>query len=730
MPKTPRGASRPPKARTSGQSADPADTRSRPQETGKSVDLAVDTVEPGQAMTGNQGLKISDDQHGLKAGPRGPTLLEDFYLREKITHFDHERIPERVVHARGAAAHGVFHVYEDLSDLTKAGLLRDPAKETPVFVRFSTVAGSRGSSDTARDVRGFAVKFYTDEGVWDLVGNNMPVFFIQDAIKFPDLIHAVKPEPNNEIPQAASAHDTFWDFVSLTPESAHMLMWVMSDRALPRSFAMMEGFGVHTFRLVNAAGKSRFVKFHWKPIKGVHSLVWDEAQKLAGKDADFNRRDLFEAIERGDYPEWELGLQIVEEEDEFKFDFDLLDATKLIPEELVPVRRVGKMTLNRNPDNYFAETEQVAFHTGHVVPGIDFTNDPLLQGRLFSYIDTQLRRVGPNFAELPINRPLAPVHNNQRDGMARATINQGRVAYFPNRLGGGCPMHSPQAADAFRSYEQKVDGAKVRQRSESFSDHFSQATLFWNSMADWEKAHIAEAFAFELNQVENEDVRAHVMNELLVNVADELAQKVSAQTGIAVAPMGTPEAPTPSAPDPAGPLRPQAKDITSPTLSLDKPALLIKGRRIALLAGDGVDADQLKEIKEALLAQGCVVELIAAHAGVITDSDGKAQKVNRAAPNAPSVIYDGAVVLGGDSAGALSKSGLAIHFVNETFRHGKPIAFIANGNLVMKAAKFPKVGAQDGVITANGDDDDAIEAFVQALHQHRFPSRSIDSVPA
>src|ERR1700722_5956003 len=679
MPKRSRGRARPPIARTSGQSASAIDKESLHGETNKTSDLALDTVEPGEVMSGNQGVKISDDQNSLKAGPRGLTLMEDFHLREKITHFDHERIPERVVHARGAAAHGIFQVYEDLSDLTQAGLLTDPSRETPVFVRFSTVAGSRGSTDCARDVRGFAVKFYSEEGVWDLVGNNMPVFFIQDAVKFPDLIHAVKPEPNNEIPQAASAHDTFWDFASLTPESAHMLMWVMSDRALPRSFAMMEGFGVHTFRLVNAKGTSRFVKFHWKPIKGVKSLVWDEAQKISGKDPDFHRRDLFESIERGDYPEWELGLQIVEEKDEFKFGFDLLDPTKLIPEELVPVRRVGKMTLNRNPDNYFAETEQVAFHTGHVVPGIDFTNDPLLQGRLFSYIDTQLRRVGPNFAELPINRPLNPVCNNQRDAMARTVINKGRVSYFPNRLGGGCPMHSPEAADAFVSYAEKVDGAKIRQRSESFADHFSQATLFWNSMADWEKKHIAEAFAFELNQVENEEVRAHVMNELLVNVADELAQLVSAQTGIAVAPMGTPKAPTPSAPDPAGPLRPEPRDAMSPALSLDKPAKAIKGRKIALLAGDGVAAAQLGEMKKALLAQGCVVELIAAHAGVITDSAGKAQKVNRAAPNAPSVIYDGVVVLGGESAAALSKSGLAMHFVSEAFRHGKAIAFMSEG---------------------------------------------------
>jgi catalase len=504
-----------------------------------------------------------------------------------------------------------------------------------------------------------------------------------------------------------------------------MLMWVMSDRALPRSLAMMEGFGVHTFRLVNAKGQARFVKFHWKPLKGVHSLVWDEAQKISGKDADFHRRDLFESIERGDYPEWELGLQIVEEAEEFKFDFDLLDPTKLIPEELVPVRRVGKLTLNRNPDNYFAETEQVAFHTGHIVPGIDFTNDPLLQGRLFSYIDTQLCRVGPNFAELPINRPLVPVRNNQRDGMARTIINKGRVSYFPNRLGGGCPMHSPQAADAFRSYGEKIDGAKIRQRSDSFADHFSQATMFWNSMADWEKEHIAAAFAFELNQVENEDVRAHVMNELLVNIADELARKVSAQTGIAVSPMGTPEAPTPSAPDPSGPLRPQARDSASAALSLDRRAASVKGRKIALLAGDGVDAEQLAAVKKALLAEGCVVELVAAHAGVITDSKGKPQKVNRAAPNAPSVVYDGAIILGGDGAASLGKSGLAIHFVNEAFRHGKPLAFLTEGNLVMKAARLPKA---DGVISADGDA--AIAAFIKALHQHRFPRRAVDGIPA
>ncbi len=726
MAKPKSGKALPPKARSAGQSSGEMDARSRHQETAKTADLAPDTVDPGQVLTNNQGVAISDDQNSLKAGPRGPTLLEDIMMREKITHFDHERIPERVVHARGAAAHGVFELFDDLSEFTSAGVLTDTSRQTPVFVRFSTVAGSRGSADTPRDVRGFAVKFYAEEGVWDLVGNNMPVFFIQDAIKFPDLIHAVKPEPNNEIPQAASAHDTFWDFVSLTPESAHMLMWAMSDRALPRSLAMMEGFGVHTFRLINAAGQASFVKFHWKPVKGVHSLVWDESQKLMGKDADFHRRDLFESIERGDFPQWELGVQIVPEADEFKFDFDLLDPTKLIPEELVPVRRVGRMTLNRNTDNYFAETEQVAFHTGHIVPGIDFSNDPLLQGRLFSYIDTQLRRVGPNFAELPINRPLNPVRNNQRDGMGRATINKGRVAYFPNSLGGGCPMHQPEAVQAMRTYAEQIDAPKVRQRADSFSDHFSQATLFWNSMADWEKDHIAEAFAFELNQVEDEGVRNRAMNELLVNIAQPLAQRVSEQTGIAVNPAGTPANPTPSAPTPSGPLK-DASKLASPALSMDRPATSIKGRRIAILAGDGVDANQLKAMKEALQAQDVVVELIAAKAGSISDSAGKAQKVNRAAPNAASVIYDGVYVPGGASAASLAKSGLAVHFLNECFRHGKPICATAEGQQVLKAASFGKAGAGDGVVIG---DATAPDAFVAALKQHRFPRRKIAGVPA
>ncbi|HCA62519.1 MAG TPA: catalase HPII, partial [Pseudomonas sp.] len=481
----------------------------------------------GEALRTNQGVKIADNQNTLKAGGRGPSLLEDFIMREKITHFDHERIPERIVHARGAAAHGVFVSYADHSWLTKASFLAAEGKETPVFVRFSTVQGSRGSADTVRDVRGFATKFYTDEGNFDLVGNNMPVFFIQDAIKFPDFVHAVKPEPHNEIPQAQSAHDTFWDFVSLTPESAHMVLWTMSDRALPRSYRAMEGFGVHTFRLINAEGVSRFVKFHWKPVAGAFSLIWDETLKIAGKDPDFNRRDMWESIEMGDYFEWELGVQVVEEADEHKFDFDLLDPTKIIPEELVPVQKLGKMTLNRNPDNFFAETEQAAFHIGHIVPGIDFTNDPLLQGRLFSYTDTQLLRLGgPNFHEIPINRPLCPFHNNQRDAFHRQTIHKGRANYEPNSIDNGWPKETPPAAQGggFESYPERVEGHKIRNRSESFGDHFSQATLFWNSMSGPEKEHIIGAYTFELGKVERVFIRERQVNEILANIDLELAR--------------------------------------------------------------------------------------------------------------------------------------------------------------------------------------------------------------
>ncbi len=484
----------------------------------------------GRVLTTNQGVPIADNQNSLKAGLRGPTLLEDFILREKVTHFDHERIPERIVHARGSAAHGLFQCYESLANLTRASLFAEAGKRTPVFVRFSTVAGERGSTDTARDVRGFAVKFYTDEGNWDLVGNNIPVFFIQDAMKFPDLVHALKPEPHHAMPQAASAHDTFWDFVSLMPESTHMLMWVMSDRAIPRSYRMMQGFGVHTFRLINAQGASRFVKFHWTPLAGTHSLAWDEAVKISGADPDFHRRDLWEAIEAGAYPEYELAIQVFTEEQADGFSFDVLDATKIIPEELVPLQPIGRLVLNRNPDNFFAETEQVAFCTAHIVPGLDFSNDPLLAGRIHSYVDTQISRLGgPNFHEIPINAPVAQVHNNQRDGMHRQAIPRGRVAYEPNSLGGGCPFQA--GVQGFMSFPQPSEGDKVRGKPEKFAEHYNQATLFWESQTDVEKLHIIRAFRFELTKVQTVAIRTRMVAGLR-NVAKELAQGVADGLGI------------------------------------------------------------------------------------------------------------------------------------------------------------------------------------------------------
>ena len=497
-----------------------------------------------EQLTTNQGVPIADNQSSLKAGLRGPTLLEDFILREKITHFDHERIPERIVHARGSAAHGYFECYKSLAKYTRASLFSEAGRRTPVFVRFSTVLGERGSTDTARDVRGFAVKFYTDEGNWDLVGNNIPIFFIQDAMKFPDLVHAAKPEPHFGMPQAGSAHDTFWDFASLMPEITAMLMWAMSDRAIPRSYRTMQGFGVHTFRLVNAAGKSHFVKFHWNPAAGTHSLVWDEAVKISGADSDFHRRDLWEAIESGASPEYEMGMQIFTEEQAEGFSFDVLDPTKLVPEELVPVVPVGKLVLNRNPDNFFAETEQVAFCAAHIVPGIDFSNDPLLAGRIHSYVDTQISRLGgPNFHEIPINAPLAPVHNNQRDGMHRQALHRGRVSYEPNSLGGGCPFQA--GASGFVPFPEPMEpeSHKVRGKPERFADHYTQATLFWNSQTPVEKTHIVNAFRFELSRVQTPAVRERMVSGLM-NVAPELARAVAEGLGIRWASSRSSSAPT------------------------------------------------------------------------------------------------------------------------------------------------------------------------------------------
>ncbi|MBV9545302.1 MAG: catalase, partial [Chloroflexi bacterium] len=545
----------------------------------------------GEYLTSNQGVRISHTDDSLKAGERGPTLMEDFHFREKITHFDHEEIPQRVVHARGSGAHGYFRLYESLHEYTNAGFLTDTARTTPVFVRFSQVLGSRGSADTVRDIRGFATKFYTQEGVFDLVGNNIPVFFVQDAIKFLDLIHAGKPEPHHHIPQASTAHDTFWDFISLMPESMATVMWVLSDRGISRSYRMMEGFGVHTFRLVNARGVSRFVKFHWKPLLGVHGLVWDEAQKLAGKDPDYLRRDLWEAIQQGDYPEWDLGVQIMEEADAGQYPFDVLDATKIWPEELIPVRRVGRLTLNRNPDNFFAETEQVAFHIGNLVPGIDVTDDPLLQGRLFSYLDTQLNRFNSvNFHELPINKSVAPVFNNQQNGFMRQTINHGRVNYFPNTLADGAPMPAPRSEGGFENYPEEVSGSKVRRRSERFRDYFSQATLFWNSLSRGEQLHLVDAARFELSRVESPVVRQRMV--CLLDLVDrELAVEVARQIGV-VPPEGEPQVIVDAAGAPI-----QRRTFDGPTversaaLSMERTVKdSIRSRRIAVLAAPGLDS--------------------------------------------------------------------------------------------------------------------------------------------
>lgn len=685
-----------------------------------------------QFLTSNQAVRINDDQNSLKAGERGATLLEDFLLREKITHFDHERIPERIVHARGSAAHGVFELTKSMANYTKAKFLQTPGTQTPVFVRISTVVGSRGSTDLARDVRGFSVKFYTEEGNYDLVGNNMPVFFIQDAVKFPDLVHSIKPEPHNEMPQAAAAHDTFWDFISLMPESMHMIMWVMSDRAIPRSYRMMEGFGVHTFRFVNEMNKSVFVKFHWKPVLGVHSVTWDEAQRISGKDPDFHRRDLWEAIESGNFPEWNFGVQIVEEKDEHAFDFDLLDPTKIIPEEIVPVQIIGKMTLNRNPDNFFAETEQVAFHPGHIVSGIDFTNDPLLQGRLFSYTDTQLIRLGgPNFHEIPINRPIAPLHNNQRDGFMRQTIDVGRTSYHPNSLGAGCPFQAKAVEGGFVSFNERVDARKVRARSQSFFDHFSQAALFYNSQSDVEKNHIINAFRFELGKVETEAIRERMIG-LLTQVDKTLATKVAQGLGIVVP--KTPEQPMnhsiPADGDPKKfqPRKKIAKEA-SPALSMANTVKnTILTRQIAVLAADGVDAASLMNMKTALEAAGGQVKIIAPHLGFINTTKGKL-KVDQSFITSASVVYDAVFVpAGDDSFSLLQTEPDAIHFIEEAYKHCKPIAADGEGvDLVFLSAigskidvtpQSHKTNTENGILLNRPPKD-----FIKAISQHRFWER-------
>jgi catalase len=682
--------------------------------------VRVDSTD--RMLTTNQGVPVADNQSSLKAGLRGPTLLEDFILREKITHFDHERIPERIVHARGSGAHGFFECTKALADVTRASIFAEAGKRTPVFVRFSTVLGERGSTDTARDVRGFAVKFYTDEGNWDLVGNNIPVFFIQDAMKFPDLVHAAKPEPHFAMPQAASAHDTFWDFASLMPEITHMLMWAMSDRAIPRSYRTMQGFGVHTYRLVNAAGESRFVKFHWSPKAGTHSLVWDEAVKISGADSDFHRRDLWEAIEAGAYPEYELGLQIFTEAQAEAFTFDVLDATKIVPEELVPVVPVGRMVLNRNPDNFFAETEQVAFCVAHVVPGIDFSNDPLLAGRIHSYVDTQISRLGgPNFHEIPINAPVSQVHNNQRDGMHRQAIHRGRVSYEPNSLGGGCPFQA--GAAGFVSFPEPRDEGehKVRGKAERFADHYTQAKLFFNSQTDVEKQHIINAFRFELSRVQTPAVRERMVSGLM-NVDPTLAQSVATGLGMREMPTAMPKV--------------MARDVkpevsVSPSLSLfARPGDGgIRTRRIAILVADGCDCTSLMALADRLTAEGAVPRFVSTTLGAVAPAAGDAIEIDVSLEAAPAVLYDAMVLPdGADAVHALRADGRTLEFIIDQYRHCKPILAVGAGAELLAAcgidAALPNGQPDPGLILANGKS--ATDTFIAAIAKHRHFARETD----
>lgn len=667
----------------------------------------------GEALKTNQGVRISDNQNSLKSGYRGSILLEDFILREKITHFDHERIPERVVHARGAGAHGYFQVYNSLTAFTSAGFLQNPDVRTPVFVRFSTVQGSKGSADTVRDIRGWATKFYTQEGNFDLVGNNTPVFFIQDAIKFPDFVHAVKPEPQNEIPQGQSAHDTFWDYVSLQPETLHNVMWAMSDRGIPRSYRMMEGFGIHTYKMINDKGQSHFVRFHWKPIFGITSLIWDEAQLLTGRDPDYHRRELWESIEAGDFPEYELGLQIIPEADEHKFEFDILDPTKLIPESLVPVKLVGKMTLNRNPDNYFTETEQVAFCPGNIVPGLDFSDDPLLQGRLFSYIDTQISRLGgANFHEIPINKPICPHHNNQRDGMHRMEIS-GAANYQPNSINNNWPRETPPAAKSggFLTSHQSCTGDKVRQRSDSFGDYYSQPRLFWLSQTETERNHIVAAFSFELAKVVRPWIRERVVEQLTF-IDHNLALSVAQNLGITL----SSEQLTPSLPM-------QVYGLThEPSLSMygdDKQVL--KSRQVAILAADGVCEESVVAIMKSLHAEGIHTKIFSPHIGKLRTLQGTELDINGTLEGNPSVLVDAVIVPEGkQSIDALLKNGNAKYYLLQAFKHLKAIGLQGEARRLYDALPLPI--PDDGVVMSNNATEFAND-FMQAMRSHRVWSR-------
>lgn len=683
----------------------PAQLKGNTFHAGNAGELHQTTDERLNASTTNQGVAISDNQNSLRSGARGPTLLEDFILREKITHFDHERIPERIVHARGSGAHGYFEAYGNISDVTRAAFLGKPGLQTPVFARFSTVAGGAGSGDLPRDVRGFAVKFYTQEGNYDLVGNNIPVFFIQDAIKFPDLVHAVKMEADRGYPQSATAHDTLWDFISLMPESWHMILWAMSDRAIPRSLRMMEGFGVHTFRMVNAKGDSTFVKFHWRPRIGSASVLWDEAVKISGADPDFHRRDLYEAIVRGDFPEWELSIQAFDQATADGFPFDVLDATKLIPEEMVPLRPIGKMVLNRNPDNFFAETEQVAFHPGHVVPGIDFSDDPLLQGRLFSYTDTQLSRLGgPNFHQLPVNQPRCPMRNFQRDAMMQMETPVGRANYEPNSLDVASPRESPSAG--FVSYPVTDSGDKLRIRADTFKDHYSQARLFYRSMTEPEQDHIVNAFSFELSKVRTPEVRCRALGHIK-NVDAELGERVERAMGMAGQGYNIPPAVEPIDMAP------------SPALSLLAKALpTLESRKIGVLISEGYEPGIVDQLQASAEAEGAVLDLIGSHIGAIQSNSEIAIDPQHAIAGAPSVLFDTVVVaVAAEGVDAIEKQ--AVNFIRDAFAHLKIIAYTPASRRLIDRAGIP---LDDGVIELKNSQDTT--RYIDAARKGRLWARA------
>lgn len=670
----------------------------------------------GKPLTTNLGVKIADDQNTLKAGSRGPSLLEDFHFLEKVAHFDQERIPERVVHARGSGAHGYFQVYKSLSKYTKAAFLQDPKENTPVFVRFSNVQGFRGSPDTVRDIRGFATKFYTREGNYDLVGNDTPVFFIQDAIKFPDFIHAVKPEPHNEMPQGQTAHDSFWDYVSLQPETLHNVMWLMSDRGIPRSYRTIEGFGIHTYKLVNGDGKSTFVRFHWKPVYGKKSLIWDEAQDLTGRDPDFHRKDLWQSIEAGDYPEFELGLQLIPEEDLDKFDFDILDSTKLIPEALVPVEIIGKMVLNRNPDNFFAETEQVAFCPANIVPGIDFSDDPLLQGRIFSYSDTQRHRLGgANFTEIPINRPVCPFHNNQRDGFHRMQIDTAPANYDPNSIGDNWPRETPEAAEdgGFATTPERVEGIKERLRSPSFAEYYSHPRLFWMSQTPIEQEHIINAFGFELSKVTRPYIRERVV-DLLTRIDPDLASGVAHNLGIEL----TREQLSRELPKPVCGLE---KD---PALSLyAKPDGNLKGMRVSLLVADGVSLKSVEEICDALHKEGVHPQILSAHMGAVKTDEGEDLLVDGSLAANLSVLFDAVIVPEGvQSIQTLLMDGDAKYHLRQAYRHLKAIGLPGDAREMLEAASLPQDMDDAGLLLPK-DTKSLMKPFITAMKQHRVWAR-------